>query len=443
MEVIMKAVILDGSRVNDATGERVRRTLMTELQANGWNVENVTIRDQKIGNCAGDFFCWVRSPGICHVDDDNRRIAEAIIASDITVYLTPVTFGGYSSMLKRMVDHTIQNIAPYFTKVEGETHHKKRYGKYPDLLVIGWMEAPDTQAEAVFRHLVKRNTINFYAEKAACGVVTCGQSDDEIATSVKAWLNDIQSGHPLPAVKLPESDIVPVSVSEIKRALLLIGSPKTRKSNSNSLGGYLFDRLGSHSIQTETVYLHTTVRSPDKMKVLLESIDGADLVALAFPLYEDTLPSPVIDVLEQIATHRKSGEQNHRPLFTAIVNCGFPEAHHNANALAICATFAKQARLQWVGGLSLGGGEQIGGRPLMEVGGQTIGIRKALDQAAEALVKGQTIPKTTQELISKPVIPAWAYRLLGEYIWKKRAKPYGAGKLLKMQPYLVKTKRSK
>ena len=52
------------------------------------------LSEQEIGNCAGDFVCWIRSPGICNVDDDNRAIAEDTVASDLVVYLTPVTFGG-------------------------------------------------------------------------------------------------------------------------------------------------------------------------------------------------------------------------------------------------------------------------------------------------------------------------------------------------------------
>ena len=80
-EVKMKAIILDGSQINDITGEQVRTALMAQLELSGWEVEHVIIRDQKIGNCAGDFFCWVRSPGLCNINDDNRRIAEAMIAS--------------------------------------------------------------------------------------------------------------------------------------------------------------------------------------------------------------------------------------------------------------------------------------------------------------------------------------------------------------------------
>ena len=56
-------------------------------------------------------------------------------------------------------------------------------------------------------------------------------------------------------------------------------------------------------------------------------------------------------------------------LFTAIANCGFPEALHNTTALAICEVFARQAGFEWAGSLSLGGGEAVNGQPLVQAGG--------------------------------------------------------------------------
>ena len=430
----MRAIILDGSQASDGTGERARAALMAELQSRGWDVERILLREQKIGNCAGDFFCWVRTPGTCVLDDDNRAIAEAVVASDLMIYLTPITFGGYSSALKRMVDHQIQNISPFFAKVEGETHHQKRYAQYPDFLAIGWMDAPDKQADAVFRYLVQRNAINFYAEKAVSGVILAGQSNEEILASAQSWLDNLNDGQPSQRVELPTSDETG-SAEEIRRALLLVGSPRTSKSTSNSLGGYLFERLSAQSLQTETIYLHTVSRSPEKMNALLDAVDGADLVTLAFPLYVDSLPAPVIETLERIAVHRQGQENTRRQLFAAIANCGFPEAHHNATALAICETFARQAGFAWAGSLAVGGGEMVQGMPLAELGGRTISLRKALDLAAEALAQGQAMPKAAQDILEKPVIPPWAYRLMGGLGWKQRAKRYGAQKSLKRRPY--------
>ena len=86
----MKALILDGSQPNDPTSAKIKTSLQAQLS----NVETLVLCEQKIGNCAGDFFCWVRSPGMCNTNDDNRIIAEKIMQSDLVIYLTPVTFGG-------------------------------------------------------------------------------------------------------------------------------------------------------------------------------------------------------------------------------------------------------------------------------------------------------------------------------------------------------------
>jgi multimeric flavodoxin WrbA len=379
------------------------------------------------------------------VNDDNRQIAAAVVNSDLMVYLSPVTFGGYSSTLKGMVDHLIQNVSPFFALVDGETHHRKRYKGNPDLLAVGWMETPDAYSEAAFRHLVQRNAVNWHANRCIGEVVLADQSDEQLMVSAQTWLDDLQDGRSSPLVELPvygEGSAAPstdeTSEVEIRRALLLVGSPKTRKSTSNSLGGYLYEQLSARSIQTETIYLHTVLRNPKKMQALLDALEAADLVTLAFPIYVDTLPAPVIEALERIAAHRQERDSSHRQSFTAIANCGFPEADQCANALAICKTFAGQAGFEWAGSLALGAGEAIDGASLVEGGGKTIRMRQSLDLAAEALAQGQAIPATARDGLAKPLIPHWLYRLTGWLRWNRWARSYGASKMLKRQPYLVK-----
>ncbi|MEA2026668.1 MAG: NAD(P)H-dependent oxidoreductase, partial [Chloroflexota bacterium] len=311
----MKAILLDGSSESDRAGEHVRGALTAQLEARDWDVEHVLLREQRIGNCAGDFFCWMRSPGICNVDDDNRVIAEGIVASDLVVYLTPVTFGGYSSTLKRMVDHQIQNISPFFTTIEGETHHKKRYRKNPDLLAVGWMDEPDERAGAIFRHLVRRNALNLRATTSVAAVVTAKAADGELQAAVQGWLGAVEDGRTSRPVRLPESPPRMSSAPEVRRALLLVGSPRTRKSTSNSLGSYLHERLAARSIETKTVYPHTVLRSVSRTQALLDAADAADLLTLAFPLYVDSLPAPTIETLERIAAHRR-GRHNRPQVFT-------------------------------------------------------------------------------------------------------------------------------
>jgi multimeric flavodoxin WrbA len=214
-----------------------------------------------------------------------------------------------------------------------------------------------------------------------------------------------------------------------------------RKSTSNSLGEYLFEGLSARSIESETIYLYSALRSPEEAQALLDAVDAADLVILAFPLYVDSLPAPVTEALERIATHRQLASRQpalRRPLFAAIANCGYPEAHHCAPALAICESFARQAGFAWAGGLALGGGGMLNGVPLAEGGGKTLLMRNALDLAAEALAQGQAIPGAARETLAKPLIPPWTYRLMSGLGWILGARGHGAVKLLRRKPYLAK-----
>jgi len=429
----MKTLILDGSHANDPHAVNITNALHKYLP----DAETIIVREQIISNCAGDFFCWVRNPGICNTNDDNRIIAEKIMQSELVIYLTPGTFGGYSSELKRMVDHQIQNILPFFANINGEVHHQKRYNQYPNTLTIGWMDESNAQAEAVFRHLVHRNAINMYAKTSVCGLVIGDQPEADLDSQAKLWLEVIASGSNSSVPALPSINISFVDTAPIRRAVLLVGSPRTKKSTSASLGGYLFEQLQTRGIETETIQIYTSLNSQERMNTMLESIDNTDLLVLAFPIYVDSLPAPVIAALEKIADHRKG---NNRPpiRFSAIANCGFPEANHNDTALAIASEFARQNGLAWMGGLALGAGEGIvHGTPLNELDGRAIPIKQALDLAADALANGNPIPQSARDLLAKPVIPNWMYTFMGRFGWEQQAKGYGVRRIIKRQPYLV------
>jgi multimeric flavodoxin WrbA len=219
--------------------------------------------------------------------------------------------------------------------------------------------------------------------------------------------------------------------------LLLVGSPKTRKSTSNSLGAYLYEQLEQRSIQTETINLYTVLSSAKKWQALLEAVEEASLVTLTFPIYVDTLPAPVIEALERLTTYRQMRAHARQQLFAAIANCGLPEVEHTANGLANCETFAREAGFVWAGSLALGSGEIINGVSLVEGGGMTARIRQALDIAAEALSQGKPIPETARSMMAKPIVPHWLYRIMGWWRWNKWARDHGAKKLLKRRPYLA------
>jgi multimeric flavodoxin WrbA len=159
----MRALILNGEELDGITLKQVSKKISKELQANDYEVEEILLKEKEIADCLGCFDCWVKTPGICIIDDYGREAAARLINSDLLVFLTPVVFGSYSYQLKKALDRMIPLISPYFKKVEGEIHHKKRYSKYPSILAVGLLEKVNEAQTEIFRELVKRNSINFHS----------------------------------------------------------------------------------------------------------------------------------------------------------------------------------------------------------------------------------------------------------------------------------------
>jgi len=220
-----------------------------------------------------------------------------------------------------------------------------------------------------------------------------------------------------------------------RQILLLGGSPKGDHSTSESLGDYLLSRLVERGCAGNKLRIHSAMKTEERQKELLSAVSAADLVVLSFPLYVDSLPAPVIAALELIARTRREKPALKPQGFLAIVNSGFPEAHQSDNALAICRRFAAEAGFEWAGGLALGGGPAIDGKPLLEVGGRAHNMTQALDMAAAALAEGQPVPPEATQLMAKSVVPAFLYALMGNMGWKKQAKQNGADKKLRDRPF--------
>jgi len=177
-----------------------------------------------------------------------------------------------------------------------------------------------------------------------------------------------------------------------KKVLLLVGSPKGSGSTSEALGSYLLERMGERGIVTEVARVPSSLRTEEERKGLLHAVGSADLLILATPLYADSLPSGVTRLLEIVAAEGGRSPGHGGKSFAALINCGFPEARQCDTAIAICRCFAREAGMEWAGGLALGGGESIGGRPLKEAGGVARNARKALDLAPKPCRKGGRSP---------------------------------------------------
>jgi hypothetical protein len=174
--------------------------------------------------------------------------------------------------------------------------------------------------------------------------------------------------------------------------------------------------------ETEKIHIQASIHTEATRTKMLNLTSSSDLIILAFPLYADSLPAPVIAALEMIAQQRQNTAQPASQRFLTIVNNGFPEAHQNAIAVQICRRFCVEAGLDWAGGLSLGGGGAIDGASLEKAGFVSKNARKSLDLAANDLLAGSAISKTATDLMAKSPIPKWLFLWMANRGWKKQAK---------------------
>ena len=448
---IENVTILDGTRPGDKNLEPLLGVLNDQLKRTGAEVQTFTLREIKLAHCIGCFGCWVETPGLCVEADAGREIAKAVSRSQTLILFTPVTFGGYSSELKRMVDRLIPLALPHFTLFHGEVHHNPRYPDPPRLVGIGVQHYANGEEAAIFEALVGRNAINFHAPSYAAEVVRDTDTPETLHQRFEHVLS--RSQIPPRAERIMTGFLTSCTPGarpglETRKALLIEGSPKTKSaSTSGVLGGYLLGRLKAHGWETESLPLRAGLRLEPGQEELLSSTDRADLLLLAFPLYVDSLPFLVTKALELIASHRQTNPKRRAQRLVAIVNNGFPEAAQNALALAICRRFADQSGIAWAGGLAMGAGEALSSGQSLTTLSRSVPpvdhVINALDMAGAALAAGQPVPGEATRLMARSPIPLlhssvwrWLFVKMGNRYWRVRAAGFGVSKKdLLAQPF--------
>ena len=183
----MKALVLDGFPKQESAISKTYDCLEECLKNSNYETTVRTLGEEKIAPCLGCFGCWLKTPGQCIIKDDGSTLPQDVIQSDLLVYLTPVTFGMYSSELKKALDRfACPILLPFFEKVNGEIHHNGRYQKYPKIIAIGTLENQDCESEKTFMTLVARNAINFHTKAASCIVYSTDKPEE-----VKQKISDI------------------------------------------------------------------------------------------------------------------------------------------------------------------------------------------------------------------------------------------------------------
>lgn len=388
------------------------------------------LEHERFAPCRGCFGCWVDTPGRCGMRDDANPLMADVIAGDGLIWLTRVEHGGWSPLAKAALDRTLGLVSPFFTTVQGETHHTPRYDRQPRWRVVAVLPSDaDQRADlvhrerALFLRTVQRNALNLHG--ADPWVAFIHEDADEQA--IHNAINTARS-HPLPAPEIPryrdphpDSGPLPWAPGP-RRAVAWVGSGKPPgESVSEALAQALLDRLAARGWSTELLPGRRMVQlHRGRADALIEAVTGAELLILASPVYVDSLPAPVLLGLDYL--HRAAEPLAVLPL----LQCGFPELSHTALALELVDRVCARWGAPVAGHLAVGGGGALHGVDLSAARGRAWQQSAALDAAADALHAGRRLSRETSKQFSAPFIHPALYRSMGNVGWLAQAWKTGA-----------------
>ena len=162
----MKITAFNGS----PRGERGNTHVMVEsffegARRGGAETENILLLNKKIKHCMGCFSCWAKTPGKCVIKDDMAGLLEKYMQSDIVVLATPLYIDYVSGIMKDFMDRKLPVVCPQFEEGDaGQTRHKKRYDRYPAIIIMSNCGFPEQGQFEVLRLYCERQAKNNKAD---------------------------------------------------------------------------------------------------------------------------------------------------------------------------------------------------------------------------------------------------------------------------------------
>jgi multimeric flavodoxin WrbA len=162
----MEITILNGDcGQNDGLFTEKIEKIARDLKKNQ-SVTLFNLRDMNLNYCTGCWSCWWKTPGECAIKDDAEQILRAVINSDLIIFASPLVAGFTSALLKKIQDRLIVLLHPYLEIINDESHHKKRYEKYPEFgVIIDKEDDTDDEEVKIVKDIYDRLAINFHSRQ--------------------------------------------------------------------------------------------------------------------------------------------------------------------------------------------------------------------------------------------------------------------------------------
>ncbi|MHA1201124.1 MAG: flavodoxin family protein [Candidatus Heimdallarchaeaceae archaeon] len=192
----MNALIFNGALKGKNQLSTFQEILEEELENIGINPESIILNEVEIKSCIGCFKCWDTTPGICSgvKGDTAEEIKKKVVNCDLIVFLTPLTFGGYSSEIKKIVERMLGILQPGVTMKTGRSHHLKRYDRYPSILAIATTNKVNQEESKIFKHLMDRHSFNFYPPSHITEVFDISEDKTVVRERIEQLITELEVG---------------------------------------------------------------------------------------------------------------------------------------------------------------------------------------------------------------------------------------------------------
>ncbi|MCI9654538.1 MAG: flavodoxin family protein [Lawsonibacter sp.] len=123
----------------DTTANHIGKVIAEELLGSAENAVEFELIDtagMHISHCVGCNYCWLKTPGICAIQDDYEPILRKISVADQVWLVSDTHFGFVSWQTKNIVDRIMPLVTMYLKFKDGQMRHVMRYDHQPDIGII-------------------------------------------------------------------------------------------------------------------------------------------------------------------------------------------------------------------------------------------------------------------------------------------------------------------
>jgi multimeric flavodoxin WrbA len=139
-----KVVAINGSpRMGKGNTAKILAPFLEGMRKAGASVELFYAKDLDVRPCEGEFHCWYKKPGVCHIDDSMQSLYPKLREANILVLATPV-YVPLPGEMQNLINRIVPLMNPIIRRQGGRTRARFRddvkISKFVLVSSSGWWE---------------------------------------------------------------------------------------------------------------------------------------------------------------------------------------------------------------------------------------------------------------------------------------------------------------